>query len=75
MTQPNRPNYHSYLLRCWAETDALSDFTVWRFSLIDPHTGQRRGFTSLTELVIILQGDLLGLLSEVEEHSSKQLNQ
>ena len=40
-----------YLLRCWREVGhhRLPD-EGWRFSLEDPHTGERRGFTSLTAL-------------------------
>lgn len=60
MNQPNQPCYHCYLLRCWAETDANGEVILWRFSLQDPHTGQRRGFASLTELVIALQDELMG---------------
>jgi hypothetical protein len=60
MTQPKRPRYCSYLLRCWAETDASGEVILWRFSLEDPRTGQRRGFAHLTDLVIALQDELMG---------------
>ena len=59
MTQPNRPHYCSYLLRCWAETDTQGEISLWRFSLEDPHTGRRRGFANLVELVIALQDELM----------------
>ena len=64
MTQPNRPCYCSYLLRCWAETNAQGEVSLWRFSLEDPRTGQRHGFANLTELVIALQDKLMGELPE-----------
>lgn len=64
MTQPKRPRYCSYLLRCWAEAEANSELTIWRFSLEDPRTGQRRGFANLTALVIALQDELMGFLPE-----------
>jgi hypothetical protein len=32
---------------------------VWRFSLEDPRTGQRRGFASLEVLVAFLRTELL----------------
>lgn len=58
MTQPNQPYYRCYLLRCWAETGAGGEVVLWRFSLEDPHSGQRRGFANLTELVIALHSEL-----------------
>jgi hypothetical protein len=33
--------------------------TLWRFSLEDPRTGQRRGFANLTELFIALHDNLI----------------
>jgi hypothetical protein len=71
MTKSKRSAYHSYLLRCWAESDETAELNVWRFSLEDPRTGQRRGFASLTELVIALQDELMetkqGVGSKVNE--------
>jgi hypothetical protein len=64
MTHHNRPHYCSYLLRCWVETGVKGEISLWRFSLEDPRTGQRRGFANLTELVIALQDDLMGSLCE-----------
>ena len=43
------PRYHSYLLRCWSEGSG-----IWRFSVEDPHTGARRGFSTMTALVAFL---------------------
>lgn len=59
MARSRRLNYRSYLLRCWEEADKSEEVTIWRFSLQDPRTGQRRGFANLTELVIALQIDLI----------------
>ncbi len=47
------PRYHSYLLRCWSEGPG-----VWRFSVEDPHTGVRRGFTEMAALVAFLEATL-----------------
>lgn len=58
MSQPTRLRYRSYLLRCWEERDENPDLTLWRFSLEDPRTGQRRGFAHLTDLVIALHSEL-----------------
>jgi hypothetical protein len=53
----NRPfQYHSFILSLWAEGGALPNAPpVWRFSLEEPHTGQRRGFKDLAELMRFLQ--------------------
>ncbi len=53
--------YVAYLLRCWAEQgDDPTAAAVWRFSLEDPHTGQRRGFPSLAALIAALERELGG---------------
>jgi len=55
----NAPRYQAYMLRLWQERPASSERpAVWRFSLEDPHTGKRRGFASLEELVTFLQRQL-----------------
>jgi len=47
----NPPHYQVYLLRFWQERDHLPETAmVWRFSLEDPHTGERRGFADLPAL-------------------------
>ena len=53
------PQTRTYLLTIWEERSqdpALP--TVWRFSLGDPNSGQRRGFASLEEMVDFLRGEL-----------------
>ena len=52
MNAKSRP-YIAYLLRLWRV--AGTGQAVWRASLEDPHTGERRGFGSLNELVAFLQ--------------------
>lgn len=49
------PGYHSYLLRFWAVRGRVELPAVWRFSLTDPHTGQRHGFADLETLVAFLR--------------------
>ncbi len=57
--QPPAPRYCSYLLRCWQERSLRqSAAAVWRFSLEDPHTGQRRGFATFEALVAFLRQEL-----------------
>ena len=59
-TPSTPPRYVAYLLRCWAEASAGSTaLPVWRFSLEDPHTGQRRGFSSLDALIGWLRTEVL----------------
>ncbi len=66
MTMFDRPHYRSYLLTMWQERtgDPVAP-AVWRFSLADPRTGQRRGFPHL--------GALLGGLEEVIDECSAQV--
>jgi hypothetical protein len=45
--------YISYLLRLW-QVKSEGEL-VWRASLDNPHTGQRRGFASLAEMVAFLE--------------------
>jgi hypothetical protein len=55
------PRYRSYLLTFWEERSRDPDVpVVWRFSLQDPHTGQRRGFAHLETLVAALEGEMTG---------------
>jgi hypothetical protein len=55
---PAEARYRSYLLRCWEERAETGSDKVWRFSLEDTRTGQRRGFASLNELLAALETDL-----------------
>jgi hypothetical protein len=50
--------YLSYLLRLWQASS--SGELVWRVSLEDPHTGERRGFACLAKLVSFLEGEMAG---------------
>ena len=58
MAKPKKTRYVSYLLRCWEERDDEVDKSLWRFSLEDPRSGQRKGFTTLVELMNVLEKDL-----------------
>jgi len=48
-----RSDYHAYLLRLWHTEQAGR--SVWRMALEDAHTGERRGFATLDQLVAFLQ--------------------
>jgi hypothetical protein len=53
------PHYKSYLLRFWQEQRQNARLpTIWRFSLEDPHTGQRQGFANLEALFNFLKDKL-----------------
>ena len=53
------PRYRAYLLRCWAEHGPSAPApAVWRYSLEDPHTGERRGFADLAALLAFLRAEL-----------------
>jgi hypothetical protein len=47
------PRYLAFMLRLWQVRD--NGEMVWRASLEDPHTGERRGFASLEMLVAFLR--------------------
>ncbi len=55
-----KSRYLSYVVCCWQERSvhAEREIVVWRFSLQNPHTNQRRGFASLEALLIALQAEL-----------------
>jgi hypothetical protein len=54
--QPAEPaQYRAYRLRCWEECEVVSGTRLWRFSLEDTRTGQRRGFASLDGLADALK--------------------
>ena len=46
------PRYQAYLLRLWLAGD--DDAAVWRASLEDPRTGERRGFADVDGLLAFL---------------------
>lgn len=60
MSEPLRPpRYRAYLLRFWEERrehPALPG--TWRFSLEDPHTGQRWGFADLATMVDFIRQEM-----------------
>ncbi|MCB9134952.1 MAG: hypothetical protein H6636_05975 [Anaerolineales bacterium] len=49
MTSTNL-HYHAFLLRFWRDDETVP----WRIQLEDPHTGERRGFTSIEQMVAYL---------------------
>ena len=49
------PRYRGYMLRFWQERSQRGAQVVWRFSLDDPHTGERRGFADLAALIAAVQ--------------------
>ena len=55
----DHPHYCAYLLRCWAEHSSQPQQPlIWRFSVEDPHSGDRRGFASFEALVAFLVAQL-----------------
>ncbi len=58
---PGKPtNYHAFVLRCWVDPARRADSDAYRFSLEDPHTGERYGFAGLGSLVEFLRAQLTG---------------
>ena len=57
--QDRRPRYCSWLLRCWElQGPGGARGAAWRFSLEDPHNGERRAFAGLEALVAFLRAEL-----------------
>jgi hypothetical protein len=57
MPAVKKPADQAYLLRLWFEADRPDGPAgVWRFSLEEPHTGARRGFSDFEALVAFLAG-------------------
>lgn len=52
MTTEERPDYLSYLLRLWRINGEGRD---WRISIVSPHTGECKNFTSLEALWLFLR--------------------
>jgi hypothetical protein len=51
--------YISYLVRFW-QTRRTGE-PVWRASVESPHTGERRGFASTTDLFTFLEEEIRGV--------------
>ena len=47
------PTSQSYLLRLWQASNAGTP--VWRASIVNVHTGERRGFADLDSLLVFLK--------------------
>lgn len=56
-----RREYLAFMVRLWRAGDppAPGQTTNWRASLENPHTGERLGFGSLTELFIFLMEEVI----------------
>jgi hypothetical protein len=54
------PAYRSYLLRFWQERSEQLPQTFWRFSLEEPLTSRRQGFSSLEALTSWLRAETTG---------------
>ena len=59
-SQEKPSRYLSYVVCCWQERSvhAGREIVVWRFSLQNPRTNQRRGFATLEALLDSLQTEL-----------------
>ena len=54
------PRYRSFVVRCWQEqgVHAGRETMVWRYSLQNAGTDQRRGFATLEALLVSMQAEL-----------------
>jgi len=74
MLTPAQPlRYLSYLLRYWEEREPKpGQPAMWRFSLEDVETGERRGFANLEALVAFLQAKMAPEPPEAEPHATEE---
>ena len=52
------PQYRTYLVTCWRERDEVQQTAVWRFRLETVRNGRRRIFTTLEEVMSIIETEL-----------------
>ena len=52
------PHYRTYLVTCWQERDEVMGVVVWRFRLETPRSSRRRIFTTLEEVMSIIETEL-----------------
>jgi len=57
-TSRDPPRYQTYLVTCWQERDEVMGTAVWRFRLETPRSGQRRIFTTLEEVMSVIETEL-----------------
>jgi hypothetical protein len=57
-TAKETPRYQTYLVTCWQERDEVVGTAVWRFRLETPRDGRRRIFTTLEEVISIIETEL-----------------
>ncbi len=59
MDRDETPRRRAYMLRFWeVRSHDPARPSTWRFSLEDPHTGDRMGFADLDALVEFLQAEI-----------------
>jgi len=58
--------YRAYLLRLWRASG--DECSLWRASLEDPHTGERRGFADLESLFAFLKEQTMCLKGKDDEN-------
>lgn len=50
--------YRTYLVTCWQDRDEVKGTAVWRFRLETPQYGRRRIFTTLEEVMSVIETEL-----------------
>lgn len=68
-----RRAYLAFMLRLWRAGDAPTpEQAAWRASLESPHTGERIGFGSLTELFTFLTEEVMCCEAEVDAPANER---
>jgi hypothetical protein len=68
---PEIPRLRAYMLRFWEVRSRDTNCPpTWRFSLEDPHTGDRIGFADLQALVSFLETELADVDRTADENAT-----
>ena len=64
--QPRPLRYHNFILSLWQGSMTPLSPPDWRYSLKNPHTGERIGFNSIEALMRFLQDWTVATHGEIE---------
>jgi len=55
MSKQNLLRYETFIVQFWEEPSQQVQDTIWRFTLEDPRTGKRQGYTDFKSLIEALR--------------------
>jgi hypothetical protein len=69
----DKKKYQSFLLRLWMED--INEERVWRISIENPFSGERRGFATLKDLCSYLKKMMTENKNNSENKSDRQIHE